>query len=291
MIKHLKNLMTLLGYVQITNVHSKILQNKFWAPTTPYVQTIEYGQRFVINDASRTVPIAWKCSKIEDVQPIGLTRLTFTQEVANFHEDCSKHGIANWCTCTDHSTTKLEVCKYCRVKEPEYIDAGYEMPAEEFPSGKISYNGKDNTLRVGGSAKVFDAEFWDDHKMLYVSDMPIWKVSFMDGKDLLCSLDLHFHEDTGWNIGPSDDCPEDIVVRLEFADDPATSSPVDACDVICTAGTTDIFEINVAPSEFGYESLKMRCLALYSMAGKQIIVSASTLEGKYTTETTMEVIS
>ena len=90
-----------------------------------------------MNDKGREIPLRWKLSKVEDLQPQGITKITFTQEMASMHVDCAKFGIAEWCRCEDHTSTKSEVCKYCRIKEPCYIDAGLEIPEEEYPCGKI----------------------------------------------------------------------------------------------------------------------------------------------------------
>lgn len=266
-------------------------QNKIWLPTTPYTQTLNYGQFVLMNDDGRAIPLRWKVSKIEDLQPQGLTKVTFTQEMTSLHTDCAKFGIADWCKCEDHTTTKSEVCKYCREKEPCYIDAGLEMPEIEYPHGRILYNGKDSTLRVGGSSKVFTAEFWDKFNLVYVADKPIWKLSFMDDNVLLCSINLHYHNDD-WEIEPSDDCPSNVVLSdLSFKDDVSTPSDVDACDVTCSVSGEDIFKINVAPAEDDWNALKLRCLQLYSMVGKKIIISAANKDGEYATETVMEVVS
>ncbi len=266
-------------------------QNKIWLPTTPYTQTLNYGQFVLMNDDGRAIPLRWKVSKIEDLQPQGLTKVTFTQEMTSLHTDCAKFGIADWCKCEDHTTTKSEVCKYCREKEPCYIDAGLEMPEIEYPHGRILYNGKDSTLRVGGSSKVFTVEFWDKFNLVYVADKPIWKLSFMDDNVLLCSINLHYHNDD-WEIEPSDDCPSNVMLSdLSFRDDVSTPSDVDACDVTCSVNGEEIFKINVAPAEDNWNALKLRCLQLYSMVGKKIVVSAANKDGKYATETVMEVIS
>lgn len=266
-------------------------QNKIWLPTTPYTQTLNYGQFVLMNDDGRAIPLRWKVSKIEDLQPQGLTKVTFTQEMTSLHTDCAKFGIADWCKCEDHTTTKSEVCKYCREKEPCYIDAGLEMPEIEYPHGRILYNGKDSTLRVGGSSKVFTVEFWDKFNLVYVADKPIWKLSFMDDNVLLCSINLHYHNDD-WEIEPSDDCPSNVMLSdLSFRDDVSTPSDVDACDVTCSVNGEEIFKINVAPAEDNWNALKLRCLQLYSMVGKKIVVSAANKDGKYATETVMEVVS
>lgn len=266
-------------------------QNKFWMPTTPYTQIVNYNQRVLINDKGREIPIAWMVSKVEDVQPVGITKLTFTQQLAVLHEDCGKYGIANWCECTDHTTPKSDVCKTCLYKEPIYIDAGIELPKPELPRGKIVYNGKDATLRVGGGAKTLTALFWDAVQQSYIENKPVWHLSYMDGEQLLCSLILSF-TNTTWDIKIADNNPSGILLKpLKFDDDIATSSKVDGCTVICSSNNKDMFQIYVAPADDNIKALKLRCLQLYDMVGKTIVVSAQDSSGQYTTDLKMEVVS
>lgn len=266
-------------------------QNKFWMPTTPYTQKINYNQRFLINDKGREIPIAWMVSKVEDVQPVGITKLTFAQQLAILHEDCGKYGIANWCKCTDHTAPKSEVCKVCTFEEPKYIDAAIELPKPELPRGKITYNGKDATLRVGGSAKTLTAMFWDAAKHMYIEHKPTWKLSYMDGESLLCSLVLNFNN-TSWDIKLSDDCPSNIKLEpLKFNDDIATTSNVDGCTITCSSNSKEIFKIHVAPADDNIKALKLRCLQLYDMVCKTIVVSAQNSLGEDTMDIKMEVVS
>jgi hypothetical protein len=265
-------------------------QNKFWMPTTPYTQTLNYGQRILINDTGREIPLAWRVSKVEDVQPIGITRLTFAQQLATLQEDCGKYGIAGWCTVADRVLPKPEACRTCPLKEPEYIDAGIEMPKPELPRGKIIYNGKDATLRVGGGAKTLTAMFWDADKQEYMSKQPLWKLSYMDNDKLLCSINLSFDGIT-WNVSPVKDCPSDIVISTKFNDDIATSSKVDGCAITCLSDNKEMFKIHVAPADDNFDALKLRCLQLYNMVGRIILVSAQDAEGQYTVDLKMEVVS
>ena len=138
---------------------------------------------------------------------------------------------------------------------------------------------------------MFVAEFCDAFNVVHAADEPIWKLSFMDCNVLLCSINLHYHNDN-WEIELSDDCPDNVVLSdLSFKDDVSTPSDVDACDIVCSSGGKEIFKINVAPAEDNRNALKLRCLQLYSMVGKKIVVSATNKDGEHTTETVMEVIS
>lgn len=257
-------------------------QNKFWMPTTPYTQTIGYGQRFVINDSGRTIPIVWKCSKVEDVQPIGLTRLTLAQEVANLHEDCGKYALAGWCPCVDHSIEKSDACKMCMLEEPEYIDAALEMPIEESVIGRIVYTGKNPTLRVGGQDKSFTSEFWDSISREFNSEETTWKAAFMKADNLICSVDFNYNSNNGWQVSLSDDSPS---VQLDVIKEN------DLCNIKCSSGNEEILNFYVSPSKEDLHSINIRCARLYNMVGKTIVLSSYNKNNNYTEEVVLEVIS
>lgn len=216
-------------------------QTIMWLPTTHYTQTLSYNQRLLINDEGRKIPIAWELSKVLDTIPIGITRLTFKQVQADLHADCAKYGLANFCPYQG-------ACETCKLSEPVYIDAGLDAPVEEKHLGKIIYNGKDSSIRVGGSAKTLTAMFLDSNTNEYVSKQVDWHVSFVDGDNVLYENDIE---------------PGDIVHNGQ------DGKPV--------------FKINVAKDG---DSVKIKCLQLYSMVGKTIIVSAPDVE-----ELKMEVVS
>lgn len=248
--------------------------NLFWMPTTPYTQTVSYDQRILMNDDGRAIPIAWRVSKIQDIQPRGVTKITVEQEVASIPEDCGKFGIANLCPHKEHSGNKTELCKYCTMAEPIYIDAGLQMPIEESRKGRITYNGKDATIRVGGSAKTLAAEYWDVDK--FVSYNPFWNITLVDGEEDLCAINANFNG-TSWNIssGKSD-------IGIE------TSTKEKICEVRCFVENKDIFKVKLEP--FG-NSLKLSCAQLYNMVGKQMVISAKDEFGGNDAEVVMEVIS
>ena len=274
-------------------------QNKFWMPTTPYTQTLNYGQRVLINDIGREIPLAWRVSKVEDVQPRGITKLTFAQQLAVLQEDCGKYGIANWCTVADRVLPKPEACMSCPLKEPEYIDAGIEMPKPELPRGKIIYNGKDATLRVGGSAKTFTAMFWDEENQKYINYKPMWKLSLKDGDNLLCSIVLDFDANQNddnkvylsWHVNLASDCPPGVTLGKKFDNSSATVGSQDGCTIICTNSNGDIFNVHVEPSKDDIYVLVLRCGQLYNMVCKSLIISAQNDQGQFATETKMEVVS
>ena len=229
-------------------------QTLMWLPTTPYTQTLSYNQRVLINDEGRSVPIAWELSKVLDTIPLGVTRLTFKQVQADMHQDCPKYGLANWCS-NDGS------CVGCAVAEPIYIDAGLQMPEPESRKGRITYNGKDLTLRVGGSAKTFTAEYWDEE---FKSYNVFWTISFIDGENVLCEFSAHYNGT--WDITS----PYDIEIngdKIKYK---------------------DIFDIKLVASG---NSVKLSCGQLYSMVGKRIKLASKDEYNENDAEIIVEVIS
>lgn len=235
-------------------------QTIMWLPTTPYTQTLSYNQRVLINDGGRHIPIAWELSKVLDTIPIGITRLTFKQVQADLHTDCGKYGIANFCNGGD--------CANCAIAEPIYIDAGLQMPTPEPRKGRITYNGKDLTLRVGGSAKTFTAEYWDEEFIPYNA---FWTISLVDEENTLCSINAHY--DGVWNFEAA-----------------SSGFEIDAAngDVKCFIDNKDIFKIKLIASG---DSMKLSCGQLYSMVGKNIILVAKDENGENEAEISVEVIS
>jgi hypothetical protein len=234
------------------------------APTTPYVQTLSYGRRVLINDVGRVVPLAWQVSKMMDTIPVGLTRLTFAQEQATIPEDCGIYGIANLCPHKEHNGLKSELCANCKFAEPKYIDAGLEMPVPEKPKGRISYAGKE-TLRVGGSSKLLTAESWDG--VNFVPYNAFWRITCDS-----CVINARFNG-VAWEINSA-------VAGFDIE--------INNGDVRCFIDKQDICQFKIAGDNY---TLKLGCGQLYSMVGKQIKIEAQDSNGENRAETTLEVIS
>ena len=114
-----------------------------WLPTNDDTLTIGYNQRFIISDPKRYPPIVYQTSKIEDTQPIGLTKLKFTQETFNPVND----------------NFELMLCNYYDSNiEPEILDIETKLVS----TATITYSGTTPTVRVGGSFKVFTPAFSDE---------------------------------------------------------------------------------------------------------------------------------
>lgn len=114
-----------------------------WLPTNNDTLTIDYNKRFIISDEKRFPPIVYQVSKVEDTQPIGLTKFKFTQE--NFDPI--------------HDNAELMLCNYYdSTIEPEIPDVETEIKS----TATITYSGIKPTIKVGGSFKIFTPAFSDE---------------------------------------------------------------------------------------------------------------------------------
>lgn len=241
-------------------------QHKMWMPTTPLTQTINYGDRVLMNDIGREIPLAWQVSKVEDTAPVGLTKITFAQTQADMHDDCGKYGIANWCKLCggDHN------CVTCQIPEPKYIDASlsYDEEIVIYPvsKGEILYSGTAPNIRVNGSYKKLTAQFPGDDGSYIVQ----WMLSF-DGGAASVSIDelCNVTSPNNYTFVPSKD-----------------GGRID-----CSKDGFLIFSVHVAFDSKDMRMIKIKCAQLYSMVGKTITVSAMDEFGRQYNSLDLEVIS
>lgn len=159
-------------------------QTKFWMPTTHLTQLVDYDNRMLINDEGRKIPIAWNVTKVEDTSPVGITKLTFAQQVADLDHDCTLLGIASYCKFNGS-------CSDCPLKEPKYIDAAIQLKKPPVKSEAIvAINGKDNTIRVNGLSKTLSAKFLEDgHELTNITSIN-WKIELIEKDNVLESVPI-----------------------------------------------------------------------------------------------------
>lgn len=123
------------GY--ISSVDSKAA---IWLPSNESTRKIGMNTRFLISDAGRKPPQAWITSKIVDVLPVGLTKVTLEQNEFDPAHDNDELMIADY---------------FGGALTPEPED---KIP-DHIGGAIITYNGTKPTLKVGGNYKVFTATF------------------------------------------------------------------------------------------------------------------------------------
>ena len=140
--------------------------------------TIFYNQRIAFS-ADVKEPVVWRCSKVEQVGPNGIDRLTFAQDVWDSQHDYierDEYGklIGIWC---DYYSTRLE-----KTDVPDPV-----VPVSTTYS-EITYSGAKPQLKVGGSYKKFTVTFYGsdgpiDHKL------GLWTYK-IDDEDVSNQLDI-----------------------------------------------------------------------------------------------------
>lgn len=115
-----------------------------FVPTNSDTVTIGYNQRFLISDKRRQPPLAWQVSKLEDTQPIGLTKIRFAQNTYDPSHDNAELMLADY---------------YTNAASPEDSNPDLEIAS----MATITYNGANPTVKVGGSYKLFTASFSDEN--------------------------------------------------------------------------------------------------------------------------------
>ncbi len=111
-----------------------------WMPTTNDSAMISYNQRFLISDERRSTPLAWEVSRIEDTQPLGITKLKMKQITFDPTHDNPDLMLANY-----HDT----------ATEPTESDIEQTLS----DTASITYSGTKPTIKVGGSFKTFTPIF------------------------------------------------------------------------------------------------------------------------------------
>lgn len=128
-----------------------------WVPTNKDTLTIGYNKRFIVSDPDRRPPIVYQVSKIEDTQPIGLTKFKFTQEMFNPTVDNAELGICNY-----FDSVLIEDNTPNTPPDAPDIEGGDESETQEDKTIVITYNGTKPTIKVGGSEKILTAKLPND---------------------------------------------------------------------------------------------------------------------------------
>ena len=109
-------------------------QDSIWLPTNPDTQTVAYNMRFLISD-NQINPIAWEVSKIEDLNPQGVIKITMKQDLYDPKKDNNELMIADyWKNYLTKDDPKVEETKQDK----------YEITYSTTPS-----------IKVGGGYKIF----------------------------------------------------------------------------------------------------------------------------------------
>lgn len=133
-------------------------QDQIWLPMNDISAKLYYGHRMIIS-ALIEKPITWQISKVENVHPFGLNKLTVAQDKFNTQTDY-----------VNFETGEMYADYYQNQVEPEQH---MEYTPNYF--AKIKVHGKDNKIKVPNYRKKLSLEFDDVYNSLVT-----WRVECDD---------------------------------------------------------------------------------------------------------------
>lgn len=150
-------------------------QQKFIVGLNQISERLYYDQRMLIDSVglSKGVePRAWKISKINRIQANGTVMITLAQDMFDEHKDF-----------VEYNNNGQAIAMYADY----FIDGVTPTPSDPVPTitkyVKMSYKGVQNfQLKVGGSARTFTVQYYDEHDNSIDYDNGAWSVT-IDGKN------------------------------------------------------------------------------------------------------------
>lgn len=160
--------------------------------------TIFYDTRIIIS-APIEEPVTWKCSKVEQVSPKGISHLTFAQDKFNHHTDyIEKDDDGNVIGMWADYYTNGEVLP---TEPKEEMSTIYSI---------ITCSGLKPDIKAGGHYKKFTVTFYDDDEIIeYRTGHWTYTIDGIDVSSKITTLD---------SMGSMDVAVDQIKAKLE-ADD------------------------------------------------------------------------
>ena len=151
-------------------------------PMNDISETLFFNQRLIISQAIKE-PLAWRVTKVEDLNPKGIRRLTFAADKWNQHHDYIEKD-------EDGNIIGLWADYWTIPVEPKSIEDQDDSLFSSITS-KITATGKPNQVKIGGT-KTFTVSFYDD-------DQPVehepgeWEFT-IDGEEIVDQLVITYPE-------------------------------------------------------------------------------------------------
>lgn len=115
-------------------------QDQMWLPMNDISSLLYYDQRIVVSAQILERPLIWKITKLENMHPFGINKLTLSQTA--FDPDTDKRVDGWWYA--DYAPLGIE-------PTPE--------PSKPVPGLTISYIGTNPNIKIGGAPKKYIADF------------------------------------------------------------------------------------------------------------------------------------
>lgn len=156
-------------------------QKIVWLPFNDKTKTIFYDQRIAISQ-ERETPVAWSCSKVEDMTVKGIARYTFKQDKWDQHRDYIEYDNDNnvvgiWCDWFDNGIIPSD-----NDATPSVIHS------------TITYSGIKPEIKIGGSYKKFTVTFYNNDEQVNHHN-GIWKFT-IDESDVSDLLEVKYFGDS-----------------------------------------------------------------------------------------------
>ena len=147
-------------------------QQKFIVQMNSISEHIYYDKRFIIDNMGvSTEPRTWSVTKVNRIQANGTVMVTLAQDKFDEHTDYIERD-------KDGKIIGMWASYYSDGVEP--VPADQPSPVSKYV--KMTYKGTQNfQLKVGGSARTFMVEYFDEHNNPTDYDAGVWSVS-IDGK-------------------------------------------------------------------------------------------------------------
>lgn len=129
-------------------------QRKFILPYNDISKTIFYNQRLIISPPLET-PIAWKISKVEGMNPLGVLRFTCAQDVYNPDTDVIEYDKdGKWEAWAD-------LKKQGNTPQKPPVDP---IITEDY--AEITYNGASPIIKIGGSYRKISIAYYNSKELI-----------------------------------------------------------------------------------------------------------------------------
>ena len=153
-------------------------QRKFILPYNDISKTIFYDQRMIVSPPLDT-PIAWRISKVEGINPLGVIHYTLAQDVWNEHTDYIEYDDnGNWLGAyADY---------YKEINLPSDITSTPE-PEPYNTYAEITYAGTEPHIKVNGSYKKITITYYDPTEEIVDQTPGDWSywIGDVDASDLV----------------------------------------------------------------------------------------------------------
>lgn len=139
-------------------VESPENQRKCILPMNSISETIFYNQRIILS-APIKEPVCWRVTKVEQISPKGINRLTFAQDRYDQHKDAFEYSDGTFSK--EYDSSKQIVGMWADYYSSSILPIDTEKTNPNTNYSVITCSGKQE-IKIGGSYKKLSINFFDD---------------------------------------------------------------------------------------------------------------------------------